>query len=113
MSSVNLRIRKRSGIDVEYDPEKIAQAIRNANTSVTPAERVSEHLIQEIVRSITEKYAGQSVLPTVEGIQDDVIFALMKHGAYRLANNYIPARQPPQHVRPGQENHRHCRRHQR
>lgn len=89
MSSVNLRIRKRSGIDVEYDPEKIAQAIRNANTSVTPAERVSEHLIQEIVRSITEKYAGQSVLPTVEGIQDDVIFALMKHGAYRLANNYI------------------------
>lgn len=89
MSDVKLRIRKRSGTEADFDPDKIVRAIRNANASVNPGERLPEEAITQIANDIMQKYLQGHTMPTVEGVQDDVIFELMRHGAYRLANNYI------------------------
>ena len=49
-------ILKRTGVEVDYDPNKITTALKKANTSVSSeSERLSDDQISHIVDTITEK----------------------------------------------------------
>lgn len=84
-----MRILKRDGVETEFDRKKIERAIEKANKSVTANERLSEDVIKDIALKIEQDCSAAGTIPTVESVQDKVIYAIMSAGAYVLANNYI------------------------
>ena len=84
-----MRILKRDGVEAEFDRKKIERAIEKANKSVTANERLSEDVIKDIALKIEQDCSAAGTIPTVESVQDKVIYAIMNAGAYVLANNYI------------------------
>lgn len=84
-----MRILKRDGVEAEFDRKKIERAIEKANKSVTANERLSEDVIKDIALKIEQDCSAAGTIPTVESVQDNVIYAIMSAGAYVLANNYI------------------------
>ena len=84
-----MRILKRDGVEAEFDRKKIERAIEKANKSVTTNERLSEDVIKDIALKIEQDCSAAGTIPTVESVQDKVIYAIMSAGAYVLANNYI------------------------
>ena len=85
-------IMKRSGAEVPFDTTKIENAIRKANRSVAPEDRLQESNIHEIALDIERQCVAMTSIPTVEGIQDLVIFGIMAAGKYRLALSYTTYR---------------------
>ncbi len=83
-----MKIIKRNGTEVEFDRDKIANAIRKANASVSPVDQLPEYGIQKIAMSIEGKYANSKTPPTVENIQDEVIEQITEAGAHKLAHSY-------------------------
>ena len=81
-----MKIIKRDGRAVDYDPSKIYNAIRKANEEVAKKERASETDINSIILSI-ESLKKRRML--VEDIQDIVEEKLMEQGHYELAKKYI------------------------
>lgn len=81
-----MKIIKRDGRAVDYDPAKIICAIGKANNEVNEKERASEKEINDIVRYI-ESLNKKRML--VEDIQDIVEEKLMSQGHYELAKKYI------------------------
>ena len=94
-----MKIRKRSGIEVDFDRTRIENAIEKANGSVSLHERLSDEVIKEIALNIEQQCATEGHTPSVEEVQDKVVFSIMEHGAYRLANNYITYRYEHQLLR--------------
>ena len=74
-----MKIIKRDGRAVDYDPSKIYNAIRKANEEVAKKERASETDINSIILSI-ESLKKRRML--VEDIQDIVEEKLMEQGHY-------------------------------
>ncbi|RGC58402.1 anaerobic ribonucleoside-triphosphate reductase [Agathobaculum butyriciproducens] len=87
-----MKIRKRNGSEVDFNHSKITKAILKANVSVGVNDRLTEAKAEEIAKSIEAKCMTANTLPSVESVQDMVVYALMKVGAYHLANNYITYR---------------------
>jgi ribonucleoside-triphosphate reductase len=81
-----MQVIKRDGSIVSFDRSKIREAIRKANQSVEPEERIGEAEIEEITVSIENKKKPRIL---VEDIQDMVEHDLMARGKYLLAKNYI------------------------
>ena len=81
-----MKIIKRDGHIVDYDPSKIKTAIKKANAEVRPRERVNEDQIKEIVQYI-EDLNKKRIL--VEDIQDIIEEKLMEFDKYTLAKKYI------------------------
>lgn len=94
-----MKIRKRSGIEVDFDRTRIENAIEKANGSVSLNERLSDEVIKEIALNIERQCATEGHTPSVEEVQDKVVFSIMEHGAYRLSNNYITYRYEHQLLR--------------
>lgn len=83
-------ILKRTGVEVDYDPNKITTALKKANTSVgSESERLSDDQISHIVDTITEKINSGERVYNVEDIQDFVETQISILGKYKLAKNYI------------------------
>ena len=88
-----MRIIKRSGQEVQFDSEKIKNAIIKANLSV---DEVSKRLTDGQIASIVEgvvcecEKVGRAV--HVEEVQDLVEQQIMKTGAFEVAKNYITYR---------------------
>lgn len=87
-----MKVIKRDGTEVEFDSQKIVDAIMKANTSVSPEEVLPEAKAKGIADAIAYAYSTSVTPPSVESIQDKVIMSLMKAGAYRLAMNYTTYR---------------------
>ena len=87
-----MKVIKRNGQVVEFNPEKIAIAIRKANKEVPETSRISEHLILAIVEEITEECSNSISNLSVEDIQDMVVYRLIKYSAAVVATNYIEYR---------------------
>lgn len=81
------KVLKRDGSIVNFDRTKIENAIRNANRDVEGSDKADEDTIKKIVDSIET----ESDL-SVEKIQDEVEFNLMKHKKFKLAKMYITYR---------------------
>lgn len=82
-------ILKRTGVEVDYDPSKIATALKNANTSVSVTEQLSDDQIKHIVDHITHTLSNSDRVYNVEEIQDFVETQISILGKYKLAKNYI------------------------
>ena len=84
-----MKIIKRDGNVVDYDPEKIRVAIGKANNEVAKKERATKEQINEIIKYI-EDLKKERIL--VEDIQDIIEKKLMELDRYELAKKYITYR---------------------
>jgi len=92
------KIRKRDGRIVDFDANKITEAIWKAAQSVGGKDRsIAEKLTREVVRRINEKFAGK--IPTVEDVQDIVEKVLVENGHYKTAKAYILYREQHRQLR--------------
>ena len=91
-----MKIIKRDGHIVDYDPEKIRVAIGKANNEVKGKDKVSEKEIKEIIKYI-EDLNKKRIL--VEDIQDIIEQKLMEFDKYQLAKKYITYRYTRELVR--------------
>ncbi len=91
-----MKIVKRDGHIVDYDPEKIRIAIGKANTEVRGKEKATSEEIEEIIKYI-EELNKRRIL--VEDIQDIIEEKLMEFNKYALAKKYITYRYTRELVR--------------
>ena len=91
-----MKIVKRDGHIVDYDPSKIRTAIKKANVEVKPKERATEDEINAIIQYI-EDLNKKRIL--VEDIQDIIEEKLMEFDKYQLAKKYITYRYTRELVR--------------
>ena len=91
-----MKIVKRDGHIVDYDPEKIRIAIGKANEEVRGREKATKEEIKEIIKYI-EDLNKKRIL--VEDIQDIIEEKLMEFGKYQLAKKYITYRYTRELVR--------------
>lgn len=81
-----MKIVKRNGQTVDYNPDKIRIAIGKANNEVNDAEKISDEKIEKIIAYI-EGLDKKRML--VEDIQDIIEFKLMEYDRFVLAKKYI------------------------
>ncbi len=91
-----MKIIKRDGTIVDYDPEKIRVAIQKANEEVKGREKISKEQIKEIIKYIEDLQKPRIL---VEDIQDIIEEKLMEIGKYQLAKKYITYRYTRELVR--------------
>ena len=91
-----MKIVKRDGHIVDYDPSKIEIAIKKANNEVRGKEKASDEQIKEIIQYI-EDLNKKRIL--VEDIQDIIEEKLMEFDKYQLAKKYITYRYTRELVR--------------
>ena len=84
-----MKVIKRDGNIVEYNPEKIKTAIKKANEEVSRRDRANEKEIQEIIDYVEDLKKSRIL---VEDIQDIIEEKLMSFGKYNLAKTYITYR---------------------
>ena len=91
-----MKVVKRDGHIVDYDSNKIRDAIGKANNEVKGREKVSKEQIEEIIKYI-EELNKKRIL--VEDIQDIIEEKLMEFDKYQLAKKYITYRYTRELVR--------------
>jgi len=87
-----MKIIKRSGAEMEFDPKKIVVAVTKANDSVVPSERMSEIQIKRIAEDVESAAANMNRSLSVEEIQDMVEDQIMNQRAFDVARRYITYR---------------------
>ncbi len=87
------QIKKRDGRVVDFNSEKITNAIFKAAQSVGGEDRtIAESLAKQVVE-ILEKQLKPDEIPTVEQLQDIIEKTLVENGHYKTAKAYILYRQ--------------------
>ena len=85
-----LKVIKRDGREVDFDPSRVVNAIHAAANEVSPAERPSERLIDILIQQIINDCKNQgSTHIHVETIQDRVEYFLMRTQYFAVAQQYI------------------------
>ncbi|MBS7622136.1 vitamin B12-dependent ribonucleotide reductase [Candidatus Bathyarchaeota archaeon] len=93
------RIRKRDGRVVEFDQEKITNAIYKAAQSVGGRDReLAQQLSSRVVVELEKRFNSQHI-PTVEEVQDIVEKVLIEAGHAKTAKSYILYRQRRKDIR--------------
>ena len=87
-----MKIIKRSGSEVNFDPNKIVIAITKANESVVPSERMTPIQIKRIAEDVESAAANINRSLSVEEIQDMVEDQIMNQRAFEVARRYITYR---------------------
>ncbi|MCQ2799077.1 MAG: anaerobic ribonucleoside-triphosphate reductase [Bacilli bacterium] len=87
-----MKVIKRSGREVKFDPKKISDAIKKANDGVDDKDKITEEQIEAITKEVSTKLNRRKRASSVEEIQDIVEKHIMKAGAYALAKSYITYR---------------------
>lgn len=81
-----MKVIKRDGTTVDFDPAKIVVAIQKANAAVEPEHRIEEDKIHVIAENVQSRNRMRLL---VEDIQDMVEHSLMEYGKFELAKQYI------------------------
>ena len=91
-----LRVIKRNGAVVPYDPSKISVAITKAYLAVEGGQAAGSTRIHESVAGMTDRISGifDRRMPSggtihIEDIQDQVELALMRTGEHKVARRYV------------------------
>lgn len=93
------KIRKRDGRNVDFNPDKIAEAIWKATKAAGITDQaLALKLTQQIVRHLEQQLATNQI-PTVEQVQDCVEKTLIKNDQARIAKSYILYRQKRAKIR--------------
>ncbi len=87
-----MKIIKRNGAEAIFDVEKIIIAVAKANEAVEEKVRMTQLQIRRIAESVTISCEEMGRAPSVEEIQDLVEKAIMAHGAFEVAKQYITYR---------------------
>ena len=87
-----MKIIKRNGAEVVFDIEKIVVAITKANNASEEKHRMTDLQIRRIAEKVQISCEEMGRSPSVEEIQDLVEKAIMSHGAYEVAKEYITYR---------------------
>ena len=87
-----MKIIKRSGAEVTFDPHKIVIAVTKANESVVPSNRMSAIQIKRIAEDVESAAANMNRSLSVEEIQDLVEDQIMNQRAFDVARRYITYR---------------------
>ena len=87
-----MKIIKRSGSEVTFDPQKIIIAVTKANESVVPSQRMSAVQIKRIAEDVESAAANINRSLSVEEIQDMVEDQIMNQRAFDVARRYITYR---------------------
>ena len=87
-----MRIIKRSGAEVTFDPNKIIVAVTKANESVVPSARMTPIQIKRIAEDVESAALNLNRSLSVEEIQDMVEDQIMSQRAFAVARNYITYR---------------------
>ena len=87
-----MKIIKRNGAEAVFDIHKIVNAVTKANNAVEEAVRMTPLQIQRISQSVQIACEEMGRSPAVEEIQDLVEKAIMAHGAFEVAKEYITYR---------------------
>ncbi|HIT67870.1 MAG TPA: anaerobic ribonucleoside-triphosphate reductase [Candidatus Merdisoma merdipullorum] len=87
-----MKIIKRSGAEVSFDPQKIVIAVTKANESVVPSARMSAVQIKRIAEDVESAAQNMSRSLSVEEIQDMVEDQIMNQRAFDVARRYITYR---------------------
>ena len=81
-----MKVIKRDGTTVDFDPSKIIIAIQKANNAVDECDRIEEEKIKQIAHNVQSMKRKRLL---VEDIQDIVEHSLMDAGKFELAKSYI------------------------
>ncbi|MBE6923481.1 MAG: anaerobic ribonucleoside-triphosphate reductase, partial [Ruminococcaceae bacterium] len=87
-----MKIIKRNGAEAVFDIHKIVNAVTKANNAVEESVRMTPLQIQRISQSVQIACEEMGRSPAVEEIQDLVEKAIMAHGAFEVAKEYITYR---------------------
>lgn len=87
-----MKIIKRSGAEVTFDPEKIVVAVTKANESVVPSARMTPVQIKRIAEDVESAAMNINRSLSVEEIQDMVEDQIMNQRAFDVARRYITYR---------------------
>ncbi|SFA83398.1 ribonucleoside-triphosphate reductase class III catalytic subunit [Acetitomaculum ruminis DSM 5522] len=87
-----MKIIKRSGIEVEYNGEKIISAVSRANKEVSEADRLSQKQIEMIEDNVHKICDSMNRALNVEEIQDLVENEIMSLRMFKVARKYITYR---------------------
>lgn len=93
-----MKIIKRNGTEVDFNKQKIINAISKANLSVEEMSQMKPIYIEAIASDIEDEIHNRLSTVNVEEIQDMVVFALMKHAPV-VAMNYQKYREKREMVR--------------
>ena len=94
-----MKLIKRNGAEVVFDPKKIFSAVEKANFAVAEESRISEDDIHKITERVSAKCENLGRAVQVEEVQDIVEHELMALGAFVLAKTYITYRYTRELVR--------------
>lgn len=85
-----IKVVKRNGISVDFDPSKIEVAITKANKEVDPSDQLTSEEIHDLTNKITDMLVSKyTECATVEQIQDEVEEALVNIGKYHISKAYM------------------------
>jgi len=87
-----MKIIKRNGAEAVFDIEKIIMAVTKANNVADEKVRLTPMQIDRIAHSVQISCEEMGRSPSVEEIQDLVEKAIMAHGAFEVAKEYITYR---------------------
>lgn len=87
-----MKIIKRNGSEVTFDPQKIVVAVTKANDSVVPSARMSDIQIKRIAEDVEMAAMHMNRSLNVEEIQDMVEDQIMNQRAFDVARRYITYR---------------------
>jgi len=85
------KIKKRNGVIVDFEQEKIARATQKAFLDILkePHTEEAKEIAAAVGGAIAEKYNGTAQIPGVEEIQDIVEHTMMARGYFDVAKSYI------------------------
>ncbi len=93
------KIRKRDGSVVQFDQEKVAEAIWKAAKSVGGTDRARTDELAHMVTAKLEEKHGDKSIPDVEEVQDLVEKILIEEGHAKTAKAYILYRKSHEELR--------------
>ncbi len=94
-----MKIIKRSGQEVEFNKEKIIDAVRKANKEMMESAKITDEQIIALADSVEQECSAMVRSAHVEEVQDMVENRLMDLKAFALARKYITYRYTRQLVR--------------
>jgi len=98
MTSQVLKIRKRDGRIVDFEPHKIENAIKKAMSELSALDEDNANKITEnVVNEINKRFSGKT--PDIEDVQDIVERKLMEQGLPEIAKAYILYRKKRSEIR--------------
>ena len=94
-----MKVIKRNGTEVQFDREKIKNAISRASMSVEDSNRMTENDIEKITDEVTKHFESIGRECSVEEIQDAVEGSLMLSGYFYVARAYVRYRYDREKIR--------------